>query len=281
MIATEPPVASAWVGRLALGYGAASGRTVLQSRQHLGPLTVQKSFYPEGQAVCHTVVLHPPGGIAAGDHLTLQVSLETGARALLTTPGAGKWYRSLGATARQILAFRVAHGAVLEWLPQENILFDRARAELSTGVDLDGDGVFFGWDVLCLGRRASGERFTGGLLGQRVEIRRGGALLWVEQSRLSGGDPLLESLVGLGGCPVAGTLIMAGPAVDEGLLTRCREVQAGPGSRCGITVLPGVLVARFLGHGPEAARRYFEGLWAILRPAYAGREAHRPRIWNT
>lgn len=275
------PASSAWVGRLALGYGTASGRTVLRSRQHLGPLAVQKPFYPEGHAVCHTVVLHPPGGIAAGDELTLQVALDAGARVLLTTPGAGKWYRSRGAAARQELAFRVEPGAVLEWLPQENILFDLAWAELDSRVELAGDGVFFGWDILCLGRRAAGEGFTAGRLGQRTEIRLDGRLLWTERGRLNPGDPLLDSPVGLAGCPVAGTLVLAGPTVGGDLLGLCREVVPEDGGRCGVTAMPGVLLARYLGHGAEAARRYFEGLWARLRPAYGGREAHRPRIWNT
>ena len=113
-------LARRWEARLALEYGFRDGRSVLTRREHFGPLRVQRDLYPEGSATCHTIIVHPPGGIAGGDRLWLQAQLDAGSAALLTTPGAGKWYRSAGAEASQSLEFTVADGAVLEWLPQAN-----------------------------------------------------------------------------------------------------------------------------------------------------------------
>jgi urease accessory protein len=119
-------------------------------------------LYPEGDAVCQAIVLHPPSGIAGGDHLAISAEVGAGAHAQLTTPGAGKWYRSGGAEASQCIELSVAEGAMLEWLPQETIVFDGAQARMETRVSLAADSNYIGWDILCLGRAASGERFEHG-----------------------------------------------------------------------------------------------------------------------
>src|SRR5471030_497744 len=122
MVITEAP----WQARLALEYGLRGRRTVLAGRAHSGPLLVQKPLYPEGDAVCHNIIVHPPGGIAGGDALELGVRLREDTAALLTTPGAGKWYRSMGPKASLVQNFDIGHGAVLEWLPQPAIVFNAA-----------------------------------------------------------------------------------------------------------------------------------------------------------
>jgi len=277
----EDPVATAgWRAELALGYQRRGARTVLAARRHDGPLVVQKPLYPEGEAVCHTIVVHPPGGIAGGDTLQLDVELGGEAHALLTTPGATKWYRSAGARARQTLALRVAPGAVLEWLPQESIVFDAARAKLESEVHLSGDARFIGWELLCFGRSGSGERFTRGSCRLSNAIRRDGRLLWLERGQFDGGGQLLESFAGLRGQPVTGTMVAAAAEIDDALLAACRSLAPSRGEGA-VTRLPQLLVARYLGDSSEAARRYFVALWRALRPALVGREAQEPRIWRT
>jgi urease accessory protein len=273
--------AAGWEARLALEYTLRNGRTTLTGREHRGPLVVQKPFYPEGDAVCHSIVVHPPGGITAGDSLGIEVNLAAGSAALLTTPGAGKWYKSGERRARLSQHFNVAAGAVLEWLPQASIVFDKARADTHTKVRLAGDALYFGWDITCMGRTASGERFAAGELRQRTEVRQENALLWLEQARLDGGDPMLASPAGLSGCTVSATFIVAGREVTKALLARCRDTATCSQGQAGITVMPRLLLARYLGNSTETAMEYFTALWSLLRPALTGRRAVPPRIWLT
>jgi urease accessory protein len=270
---------AAWQARLALEYTRQGGRTTLTGREHSGPLLVQKALYPEGDAVCHSIIVHPPGGIAAGDALRLELNLRDGAAALLTTPGAGKWYKSAGPQASLAQHFELGRGAVLEWLPQPAIVFNAARAATRTEVRLQEDALYMGWDMTCMGRTASGERFGSGELRQRTEVWQQGRRLWCEYARLAGDDPMLASAAGLNECTVSATLIAAGKDIPKDLLEQCRGVV--PQEQAGITVLPRVLLARYLGASSEAAMQYFTALWTLLRPALAGRSAVPPRIWAT
>ena len=272
------PVASIWKASLALGFSFEDGRTVLSRKLHDGPLVVQKPLYPEGAPVCHAIVVHPPGGIAGGDALELSCAVAPQAAALLTTPGATKWYRSSGPQATQHIAFDV-RGA-LEWLPQETIVFDGALAESSLEVDLAPGASLLGWEIVCLGRRGSGERFRRGSYRFCARLRRAGRPLWLERGRIDGGGALMTSPAGLAGSSVFGTLFCAFPGVKHELLNEIRQVRPEEG-RGAATLLPGMLAVRYLGDSSEAARRYFIALWRVLRPALAGREASEPRIWRT
>lgn len=267
------PVAQSWKAELELGFERRAARTVLAERRHDGPLVVQKPLYPEGGAVCHAIVVHPPAGIAGGDELGLSVRAAAGAHALLTTPGAGKWYRSAGPWAAQRLRFEVA--GALEWLPQETIVFDGARARLESEVRLEGDARYLGWEILCLGRTGSGETFARGEVRLSTRIYRDGKLLWLERGCIQGGGSLLSSPAGLQGQPVCATLVAASASstID---LAACRQVES-----LAVTQLPGVLVARYLGDSSAQAKRLFAQLWAVLRPALFGRPAQPPRIWST
>jgi urease accessory protein len=271
---------SGWRAQLDLGYRRRGECTVLTTRIHEGPLVVQKSLYPEGDAVCQNIIVHPPGGIVGGDTLAVNVDAGPCTHVQLTTPGAAKCYRSGGAFARQRIRLRAARGAVLEWLPQETILFDASKIELELSIELVDDARFLGWDVVCLGRTAAGERFDRGALRQRLTLTRDGIPVLVERAVLNGGAPLLTSPVGLHGNPVFGTLLAAAPAVTQAMLESCRQVSliAGEGA---VTRLPGVLIARYRGASAAAARHYFVQLWQKLRPALALPAAVPPRIWAT
>jgi urease accessory protein len=276
----DPNTQVGWRAELALEYQRRAARTVLAARRHDGPLVVQKSLYPEGDAVCHTIVVHPPGGIAGGDDIRLSARLDVNAHALLTTPGAGKWYRSIGACARQSIQFDVSGGACLEWLPQENIIFNDACAELRTAVRLSGDASFIGWEICCLGRSGSGEKFSSGSVRARTSIERDGRPLWLENGRLEGGGAALQSSVVLAGQTVVGTLLAASDKLDSSMLSACRPLQPMTGDGA-VTLLPGLFVGRYLGASSEAAKNYFINLWHKLRPGVAGRDAIDPRIWRT
>jgi urease accessory protein len=271
----------AWKAELALVFRHLDHRTFVAERRHEGPLVVQKPLYPEGPDVCHSVLVHAPGGIAGGDSLTLDLRLEQGARALITTPAATKWYKADGRVARQTSALSVAPGAVLEWLPLESILFDQADSVIGATVALDGDAVFAGWEIACLGRRASGETFQQGALLQSLEIRRAGRLIWNDRLALQGSDRMLTSAAGLDGHHVAGSMAVAGPgALPTELLEACRILTpAGGDGR--VTALPDIVSARYLGGSAEHAKNYFESIRQVLRPWYAALHAHRPRLWDS
>jgi urease accessory protein len=258
------------------------GGTVLEHSRHQGPLRIQKALHPEGSTLCHAIVLHPPGGIAGGDQLAIDIELGADAQALLTTPGAGKWYRSAGALAEQRINLTVRRGATLEWLPQESIVFSGAQARMRTTVALEMGARYIGIDTLCLGRRASGETFSRGQLHLATDIRLAGQTLWRERGCLDGGSVLLDSPIGLAGFSVCSTVIAAGGDVSADTLAACR--QATPteaGANFGVTALPKLFVGRYLGHSAEAARAWFVELWRALRPSFVGRDMVVPRIWNT
>lgn len=271
----------AWEAELNLGFSRRDGRSVLSHRSHRGPLVVQKSLHPEGETICHAIILHPPGGVAGGDRLKVGVDAGEGAHALLTTPGAGKWYKANGATASQHIELAVHENAVLEWLPQENIVYDAAQVIWDARVELAESARYAGWEITCLGRQASGEQFRVGSLRQGLQIYRASRLIWGEHANLRGGDKLLDSPVGLRGCPVSATFVVAAGATSPRVLENCRTVLPSDNGHVGVTALPEVFVGRYLGHSAQAARHYFEALWAMLRPTYAGVAAQRPRIWNT
>jgi urease accessory protein len=275
--ASPIPFTPSWYAELELAYArfGESSRPVL--RRHLGPLRVQKHLYAEGPEVCQHIIVHPPGGIAGGDRLAIRARVEDGAWAQLTSPGAAKWYRANG-PAYQTLELHVSPGATLEWLPQETIVFSAAQAELQTRIELHGDARLFYWDIVALGRPASGERFEQGHFQARLDIRRDGQPLWHERQRIAGGDGLLDSPIGLDGQPVFATLLVTGE-IDDELLERCRAL-AHP-VRGDLSQLPGLLVARCLAGETLQARAWLIALWQLLRPALLGREALAPRIWNT
>ena len=275
-------IEAGWIARLNLGFERRADATILVHRSHVGPLRVQKALYPEGPGVCHTLLLHPPAGIAGGDDLEIVAAVADSAHALLTTPGAGKWYRSAGPWASQRLNFEVGAGGMLEWLPQESIVFDGALVNMQTRVALAEKAGFIGWEILCLGRRASGEHFATGAMNLSIRIAREGKPIWLESGMLEGGSKLLQSSAGFAGYSVSATLLAVGAGLDPELLAACRKlIPAEQGALHGLTLLPDVLVARYLGHSAEAARAWMAALWFLLRPAIAGREALMPRIWST
>ncbi|KAA8739956.1 urease accessory protein UreD [Pseudomonas koreensis] len=266
-----------WHAELELAYARFGDCTRPVQRRHLGPLRVQKHLYAEGPEVCQHIIVHPPGGIAGGDRLNISARVEADAWAQITSPGAAKWYRAAG-PAYQQLDLKVAAGATLEWLPQETIVYSAAQAELTTSIELEGDARLFYWDVVALGRPASGERFDLGHFQAHLDIRRDGRLLWHERQRITGNDGLLDSPIGLDGNPVFATLLVTGE-IDAELLERCRSL--GHAVRGDLTQLPGLLVARCLASEALLARAWLIDLWRLLRPALLGREAQPPRIWNT
>lgn len=273
-----------WQASLALRVEARGSRSVLAQNLHKGPLRVQKALYPEGDAVCQILMLHPPAGIAGGDVLDITLDVGPGAHAQLTTPGAGKWYKARGICpqeARQTVRLHAAANACLEWLPQEAIVFDGAQALADTCITLAADARCLGWDMLCLGRQASGEAFTQGRFRQQLRLQReDGSPLWCERMALAGQDTRLSAPAGLDGARVCGSFWIAGAGEPQPLLDALRALNT-EGVRAGVSALPSVIVVRALAEHAEALRHHFEAAWALARPACVHKPALSPRIWRT
>jgi urease accessory protein len=294
MIAAVP--AGGWRARLALRLEAAAGRTRLVHREHFGPLLVQRAFYPEAPLParsdpCHLYVIHPPGGVASGDELALEVEVRADAHALLTTPAAGKFYRRGPAgPARVTQTLRVADG-VLEWLPQENIYYPDAVLELQSIVRVSGAARFIGWEIGCLGLPASGRGLGQGVLRLGLELWRDAQPLLLERLLIDGDSPAARW--GLAGQVALGTALAypAGPVQLECARASIamQAVQDATGARVddcapmtiACTLVDEVLVCRAIAPRADRVREAFVRWWRALRPGLLGREAIAPRIWAT
>jgi urease accessory protein len=178
-----------WIASLRLAFARSAGRTRLALREHRGPLRVQRLFHPDADGKAHCYLLHPPGGVVLGDELDLDVRVDSGS-ALLTTPSAGRFYGVGDFHEPQWQRTRLycSAGARLEWLPQETILFSGANARLHTRIDLDHGAALAWWDIMVLGRPATGQPFVQGRCEQRVSISIGDRLAFREQLALAAGD---------------------------------------------------------------------------------------------
>ena len=281
--------APGWDAGLEIALARRGDCTRLVHARHWGPLRVQRPFYPTGTGPeggeCHLYLLHPPGGMVTGDRLAIDLALAEGARGLVTTPAAGKIYRGNASAVPQMqtVECRVSGDSCLEWLPQETILFDGARGELVTRVALDDGARCAAWDIVCLGRPASGEGFTGGYLTQTLELSRGGRPLYRERNHFAGGGNLLASPWGLAGCTVAGSFLVT-LGLDRDALGALRgelSRRAAERDRVAVSDLDGLVAIRYLGHSAERCRHLFSAAWRTLRPALCGRDAIEPRIWRT
>ena len=275
---TTPPE-DGWQACLDLGFEQRAGRTVLARRRRLGPLAVQRSFHPEG-GLCHVYLLHPPGGVVGGDRLDVTVDVAPGAQALITAPGAAKFYRSAGAVATLEQRLHVAPGASLEWLPHENIFFDGARVAASTRIELPPGARFIGWEMHCLGRPASRAPFLEGEATARLEVVRENRPLLLERLQLTPGR--MHRPAQLRGNAVTATVLAA--PVDAALRDAVRAavaVRQDDSVLCAVTVLDDLLALRAIGPSTEQIRRLMVSAWQTMRPVVIGRDPCPPRIWAT
>ncbi|MDR1686129.1 MAG: urease accessory protein UreD [Desulfovibrio sp.] len=276
---------------------AGDGRTALGRLRFAGPLRVQRVFYPEkehaeGAALpCHCCLLHPPGGLVSGDSLSITCRVSPGAHCLVTTPSAGKIYKSDDRRVPQEQHSCVTlENGILEWLPQENIIFNGAEARLHTDFFLEGRCRLLAWDIHCLGRRAGGEAFEQGRLVLRTRIFRDGLPLLHERLDLEGGSMLRTNPAGLNGASVLASFYACGRGDDddddEALRGACEGIRerfgpaALPQGQSGATCRDGMLVARYLGNDGAEALRFCRGAWRITRPLLPGLAARAPRVWG-
>jgi urease accessory protein len=243
---------------------------------------VQRLFYPEAKGKAHCYLLHPPGGVVLGDHLTIGTVLHSGA-VLVTTPSASRFYTVADFREEQSQELRLrADAGCLEWLPQETILFSGARARLRTRIDLGEEAELAYWDILVLGRPACGESFSRGRVLQSLSCYRAGRLLFSDRLEFEAGDRLTRSRMGLASSHTLGIMVLsripARALLDRWLEAVNPELNEGPFS---VTIRQGLLVARYLGDSATACRLGFTELWSRASAAVHGKPPVQPRIWHT
>lgn len=289
-----------WQGDLYLQFaqsGAANSvvagveaKTVLKTRRHTGPYTVQRPFYPEGNT-CHAILLHPPGGLVEGDVLNLRVDCEENTHSVIVTPSAGKVYECSEHAAAQRQILNVADGGKLEWFPQEMILYDRSISELETAIYLEGNAQFAGWEMVCFGRPIAEDHFNQGQLRQCLSIYRDKRPVIIERTDIDASMDLMNSHYGLAGFKGMASFFMTG-ANKQHLEMAREEVdrlvndsqlsdQQSKELSIGITLIEDVLVARVLMNQSRHAKSALTAIWSKLRFAVLDKAPSEPRIWAT
>ncbi|HUC61446.1 MAG TPA: urease accessory protein UreD [Alphaproteobacteria bacterium] len=250
---------------------------------HLYQRTPCRALFPRVEAgdPQTAVLLTTSGGITGGDRLEIAIGAEAGAEALATTQAAEKIYRSLGADATIELRLEAEAGATLEWLPQETILFDRARLVRRTAVVVAAGARLLALEMLVFGREAHGERLRSGRLLDSWRVKYDGRLVWADGLKLEGDLAfMLDRRAGFDGARALATLVYLAPDAP-GRLELARELVEGAASRAGASVVGPVLIARFLGRDALALRRDVVRFVAGFRAAALGLPARLPRVWAT
>lgn len=279
----------AWNASLHLNYSAresAGKPKTVAHFTHTGPLRILQSLYPEGEQICHNVLVHPPGGLVGGDTLDLKIDAAPGAHGLLTTPGATRFYRSDGEPALQRTAIAVADNARMEWLPLEAIAYSGCRAENRLTMALAPGAELLGWDITALGLPAANQPFAAGSFSQHIEIPG----VWLERARIQAADHLLlNSPLGLAGQRCMGTLFFV--AGNE--LQRTRRQDALDVARTVINSHPlcqqagatspdrRVVVVRVLAPVVEPVMQLLRQVRAAWREQLWGLHGAAPRVWAT
>ncbi|MBN8492862.1 MAG: urease accessory protein UreD [Burkholderiales bacterium] len=275
-----------WHAHLQLDY-THDGHTTGALDRHEGPLRVLQRLYPEGPGICHHVLVHPPGGIVGGDTLQVDARLASGAHALITTPGATRFYRSNGPMAEQRVKAALADGARLEWLPLETIAYTGCQVQNTLQFDLAPGAQMIGWDLLALGLPAAEQAFLQGGFLQQLNLP--GA--WLERGRIDAADALLlDAPLGWDGKRVLGTLwFAAGSALPTAqrdvLLDAAREQVATHETltrHAGATAVhERVVVLRVLADRVEPAMALVSAVRGAWRQLAWSLAPNPPRIWRT
>ncbi len=274
-----------WHAHLSIDYTLESGKT-LARHQHTGPLRILQSLYPEGDTICHNVLVHPPGGLVGGDTLEIAINVQAGAHGLITTPGATRFYRSEGALALQTTHLKLDSASRLEWLPLEALCYSACQAENRLTMDLASGAELIGWDVTALGLPHADQPFVLGQFHQHIEVPG----VWLERGTIAAEDTrLLDGPVGLAGqrC-MASLFFVAGTALSrqrrELALDSVRAViaQHALASTAGATCPnPQVVVVRVIAPVVEPAMDLLRALRAVWRSTLWGVAPLSPRIWST
>jgi len=273
-----------WIAHLNLDYSLEAGRSVARFA-HDGPLRILQSLYPEGERICHNVLVHPPSGLVGGDTLDMHVTVGQGAHGLVTTPGATRFYRSEADLATQQVHARVKDGARLEWLPLEALAYSGCDALNLARFDLAPTAEMMTWDITALGLPNAQQPFLAGRFQQHLEIPD----VWLERGTVDAQDErLMNGPLGLAGQRCMATLVFAAgsaiaPERAEAALEAARTTIEASHLRlqAGATQPhPQVIVLRVLAPVVEPAMQLLRLAWARWRQTLWVLQGTAPRLWN-
>jgi urease accessory protein len=248
-------------GRIALAVAAQGGVTRRRRVVEQGSLRVR--FPGGGRPELEAILVNTAGGMAGGDRFSIDVAVEDDAQLLVGTTAAEKIYRSLGPATDVAVRLALAGGARLRWLPQETILFDRARLARSIEVDMEEGASLLLAEAVVFGRSAMGETVEDGAIADRWRIRRGGRLVFAESLRLDGAiaEKLGEPAAAAGGCAVATMLSVPG---DDRQVEAVRARGADFSGEVGVSCWNGIAVARLCARDGALLRRDLAAVLAAL-----------------
>ncbi len=296
----KPCTTRDWPARLEITASGNKERTSITRARHEGPLRIQRPFYPEGSDRPHLYLLHPPGGLVCGDHLSINVHVENGAKLLVTTPSAGKIYRTdqHGHSQKQEIRIHCTNNAHIEWLPQENIIYDGANGEQELVLSTKSASSFFLWDITAMGRPATQAPFRRGTFTQKLNIMKDGLPYFHERVHLQDAGVNFTSPWGLNRYPVYGSLFAGYLKNSQAILENLRDHLSSLASKDTTPALSSIdisktptqwsatrrddiIIVRALGQQSEPIKALFMEAWHLLRPHVLGVKSCPPRIWAT
>jgi len=274
-----------WHAQLDIDYALEQQRSVAR-HSHQGPLRVLQSLYPEGDTICHNVLVHPPGGLVGGDTLEVRIQAGGASHGLLTTPGATRFYRSAGEWALQKTSITLADQARLEWLPLESIAYNQCLAENHLTLRLAAQAECMGWDVTALGLPSANLPFVQGQYLQHMELPG----VWLERGLIDAADQrLMNGALGLAGqrC-MASLFFVSGSALERnrrelGLALAREQIATHALSGLASATCPNaqVMVLRVLAPLVEPAFQLLRQVWQVWRRHFWQIPGTPPRIWST
>jgi urease accessory protein len=271
-----------WQGILDLDYQKINNSTQLVKAYSQAPLKIQRSFYPEGKEICHSIILHTAGGMVGGDRLSQTINLQPETQVVLTTPAASKIYRSSGETAQNHINIEVQEQAYLEFIPREMIIFNGAIFSQKIRVNLAESACYLGWEITRFGRTARGEIFNQGQWKSCTEIWQNGCPVWIDRQGFIANEEILNSPHSLGGQAVIASLIWVGQSVSEDIVNSIRQLwlHRETLSQAGVTQLISGLLCRYRGSSTQEVINWFTDVWQLLRQNYTGKSIVKPRVWQ-
>lgn len=274
-----------WHAHLQLDYTQPAAKTIAR-HQHDGPLRILQSLYPEGDAVCHNVLVHPPSGLVGGDTLNINITASGASHGLITTPGATRFYKSGGELALQRTHIQLHDQSRVEWLPMEAICYNRCLAQNELRIELSPDAEFIGWDVTAFGLPHANQPFERGGFRQHIEVPG----VWLERGLLDAMDTrLMKGPVGLAGnCCMASIFFITGSSLGKPRKQKALDVARAVIEAHALRATAGatspnnrVVVVRTLAPVVEPAMQLLKAVWAAWRAALWDMPAVNPRIWTT